>query len=161
MNARLTTMSAAAIAIALVAAGCGGGGDDSAGVAPSKLPAKNNAFVEQADTMCERAREQTPNWTETYEVEHRSDGLSPAALAASASRAGLLATLKAEIEGVNTAGASIGYEPGLDTVIPEMQAILKLVTQDEKLSTAEIEDAFAPTDAMLREYGVTACLKSD
>lgn len=165
MTARLATLLTAAIAIVAIAAGCGGG-DGSASSSTGASSAARASFVKKAVLVCSRAREGGFDRLAAYQKKHRADQLPKAVVTQNAFRAVLLATIKAEIAGLEALEAPAGDEKTIEAMLASLHKAFDEGTKVTKMAHGQtpahqIVARFAAADKELHAYGLTGCTKKE
>jgi hypothetical protein len=133
-------------AVALIAAGCGGGDDDSDTTATSLTKAE---WIAKADTICQQgsqeieqaAKQQFGNQRPTAaEVQQFSLGTA-------------IPSTQTQVDKIRALGAPSGDEDEVNKILDTVQADI-----DEAKSSGKVEDsAFADGNALAKQYGLKVC----
>jgi hypothetical protein len=152
----LIALPAAALAIALIVAGCGGGGSDNEVTASSITKAE---FLKKADAVCERGNEQTQADVAAY-VEEKNFSLSkkqtPAQYTAFI-EAVLVPNVNKEIEEIRDLGAPSGDEDQVEAILSALEDAVAKAQKESKAVVQERTDLFGRASELAKEYGLKAC----
>lgn len=158
MNARLKTTLVAAFVTAVVAVGCGDGGDsaDDAGSAEADSSGKA-VFVKQANAACSQAWEEVLGKATAYVDRHRSGGLPEEVLNARALKAAVLTMIDTEIDAIRALDPPEGDEQQQKAMLATLEAGYdKAKAQRAKLTLSELGDSLK-ADKRLQSYGLSQC----
>jgi hypothetical protein len=151
----------AGIATLLLATGCGGGDDATAGDGTVTKPLTKAAFIKKADSLCAKTREVRFNEAVAYRKSHEKEleALKPVPAEEQIIRAITLPSVEKELEELKALGAPKGQEKKIDTI---MSAIAKGIKGAEKNPYAvelevPLENPFREADELLRAYGFEEC----
>jgi hypothetical protein len=151
MDIRPGFLLAVAMAIAMVAVGCGGDSDDAADNAP---PSKAE-FVKQANAVCERER--AGLMERVAEFERRRAGRRPEP-GADVVHFVYLPTIEAQIFRIEELDVPRGEQTRIDTLLDAERFALDAVAVMPRVpSIAVAERNFAEADKQLRAYGLSSC----
>jgi hypothetical protein len=143
-------------ALALLAAGCGGGGDGTTSTA-SLTKAE---FIKKADEICESAEEKIEREFESFAKEHNLSEKQPPSSKESAEAAEtiLLPNIEGQIEDIRALGAPSGEEQEVEELLTAVEAGVEKGKQDPvAFIEEEGGDPLNKADKMAREYGLKVC----
>jgi hypothetical protein len=167
MNARLTTISAAALAIAAVMAGCGSDSDegstsqtraDGTSVTQSEdvpAPLGKAEFVARVNAAC---REEQAGLTKRVaEFERRQSG--PPEPGADAVHFVFLPTMEAQVWRIEELGVPRGETGRIDAMLDAERFAVDAVAVTPRVpSVAAAARHFANADRLFRAYGLSSCV---
>lgn len=133
---------------ALVAAGCGGGGED------TTTSLTKAEFVKQANALCAKYNKQMAADFAGFLEEHR-DGNSTPALAAEAVAKATIPATKKELEDLRAMPVPSGEEEEVEALLKRRQEALEKIEDEPQFKTAG--DPFEEFNQPLTDYGLTEC----
>ena len=143
------------LAIALIAAGCGGG-DDSTSTTAALTKAQ---FLKQGNQICAEGNKEINTGFEEFAKENNiKENQEPTqAQREELAETVLLPSVTKQVEGVDGLGAPSGDEEQVEEIIDAAEEAIEEGEQDPAALVAEGEDSFAKVDKLAGEYGLTAC----
>jgi hypothetical protein len=127
----------AALALAGLVAGCGGGSD-------ATVSAHTKAsFAKKANVICERGRQEAIS--------------SPAAAGPDGVKRGVLPAIQSSLDGVRALDPPAGDEKQVEAVLDSMQKAIDRAMGMNIATTAELEPIFVPSGSLARKYGISSC----
>jgi hypothetical protein len=153
VSKRLTVLFAGVLAIGLVAAGCGSS-DDGGGVTTSSLTKAQ--FIEQADTICDRAGDEIEAEVESYANENGIDvNREPTD---EQKEEIVVEVIVPNVEGQAEEIAALGAPSGEEDQVGEIVETAAAETADDPGPVINgKEGAFADVNKLAQDFGLTAC----
>jgi hypothetical protein len=142
------------LAIALIAAGCGGGSDSTSTTALSK-----KEFLRQGNQICaEGNKEINAGFEEFIKVNHLSHKQEPTtAQRAELAETVFLPAVTRQVEGVKALGAPSGEEEQVEEIIDAAEEAIEKGEEEPAALVVEKGGPFAKANKLAGEYGLTAC----
>jgi hypothetical protein len=156
LSHRLIALLCGACALALFAAGCGGGGDNTSSTA-SLTKAQ---FIKKADGICESAEEKLESEFESFAKQHNLSEKQPPTQKESAEAAEtiLLPSIEGQVEDIRALGAPSGEEQKVEELLAAVEAGVEKGKQDPVAFIEEEGDnPLNKANKMAREYGLKVC----
>jgi hypothetical protein len=143
-------------ALALVAAGCGGGSDETSSTA-SLTKAQ---FIKKADGICASAEKEIEGEFESFAKEHKLSEKNPPSNEESEEAATtiLIPSIEGQLEDIRALGAPAGEEQKVEELLAAVESAIEKTKEDPvKFIESEGEGDFAHANKMAREYGLMVC----
>jgi hypothetical protein len=156
LSKRLVASIFGVLAIALIAAGCGGG-DDTTSTTAALTKAE---FLKQGNQVC---REGNKEINAGFEEFQKKNNLSRTKEPTEAQKKEVAETvvipgIAKQVEGVAALEAPSGEEDKVDAIVESAEEALETAEEDPAAFVGEEgNDAFAETDKLASAYGLTAC----
>jgi hypothetical protein len=143
------------LAIAMIAAGCGGG-DDSTSTTAALTKAQ---FLKQGNQICaEGNKEIDAGFEEFAEESNLKKNQEPTqAQKEEIAETILLPSVTRQVEGVGDLGAPSGEEEQVEEIIDAAEEAIEEGEEDPAALVSEGEGSFAKANKLAGEYGLTAC----
>jgi len=180
---RPPTPLAIALAMTVLAVGCGGGSDEgpasregstaregsgpeggsggSGSAADTSVTTSSLTkvrFVNRVNAFCTREREELLERMGVYFQKHQSRGGVPAEVLPEANRAVYVPIIEAEIAKIQALGAPAGDEAEIEAFLgAQRKGVEELAAQKEVKSRFQIERIFKEAGDLARVYGLKAC----
>jgi hypothetical protein len=140
------------MAIALVAAGCGGGSDDSDNaLSKSEFLAKGNAICDAGNKEIQTAFEDAIG--KGQPTQEQLDAVVTASLVPS---------IQGQVDDIRDLGAPEGDDGQIGKILDEAELAVQDVKENPSLATQEGgQSPFADVNQQLKEYGLTTCADSE
>jgi hypothetical protein len=140
------------MAIALVAAGCGGDSDD------NDTALTKSQFLAKGNTICEVGNKEIQNAFETSIGKGQPTQEQLNAVVTDS----LVPSIQGQIDGIRGLGAPEGDDGQIGQILDEAELALQDVKENPSLATQEGgQDPFASVNKQLNDYGLTACGSTD
>ncbi len=155
MSKRPIALLAGALAIALIAAGCGSSSDD------STASITKAEFIKKSDAACTKGNEQIESEFQSYA---RKNGISEKkepteAQSTQLSETILLPAVQQEVEEIRALGAPSGEEDKVNAVLDAVEEGIEKGEEDPGSLVTENPAAFAKANKLANEYGFKVCGK--
>jgi hypothetical protein len=149
----------AAVALALIAAGCGGGGDTSSTISTGAL--SKEAFIKKADAICATGNEELQKGFATY-LKKNKKSIIALRHPSKADYQGLIIdvlvpNLEKEIKGIRALGAPSGDEEQIEGFLTALEEGIEVAEDDPKAVTHSSEAIFGIGSRLAKEYGLEVC----
>jgi ethanolamine utilization protein EutP (predicted NTPase) len=157
LEARLTILLIAGIAIVAALAGCGGG-DDSGGTESVTTSSLSKAqFIKKASAACRQERRGLVAEASAYLGKHSSDGPRPVVIA-DMGKAVMAPTVEAEVAAVRKLGAPAGDEEEVEAMLAaDEKGIEEVKDLKEAKSIYQVVRHFYAASELFKAYGFSAC----
>jgi hypothetical protein len=155
LSNRLIALLAGACALALFAAGCGGGDDTSTTASLTKAQ-----FIKKADGICESAEGKLNGEFESFAEKHNLSEKQPPnhKEAEEAATTILIPSIEGQVQDIRALGAPEGDEGQVDELLTAVEDALDTAREDPaEFIESEGEGEFAAANKKAREYGLKAC----
>jgi hypothetical protein len=148
---RWIVLAAAALAVASIAAGCGGGDDETNPNAISKA-----AFIKKADAICTKG---TARLARTFSAFLKKQGLKHLSKADEEELVGklLVPSVRREIKEMRALGAPSGDEDRVDEMIKALEEGVETAEGNPEAVTSSSDVVFGIAARLGGEYGLEAC----
>jgi hypothetical protein len=155
LSKRLAALIGGALAVSLLAAGCGGGSDSNSSTA-SLTKAE---FLKQGNAICKHGNMEIEAEFEKFVKEHHlSQNKQPTqAQLTEASETFLIPMIRKEVDQLKALGAPEGEEAKVDAIIEAAEESLETAEANPTSLTSENGGPFTKTNKLAKEYGLTAC----
>jgi hypothetical protein len=156
LNRGLIASTCGVLAIALLAAGCGGGDEET----ESTASLTKAQFIKQADGICKAGEEEIEVKFESFAKEHKLSDKTPPSHKESEEAANtiLIPAIAGEVKEIRGLGAPSGESEQVDELLSSVEAALDGARKDPvKFIESEGEGEFAKANRMAREYGLKVC----
>jgi hypothetical protein len=138
---------AAMLAVALVAAGCGG--DDN----PSKAE-----FLKKGNAICRKGNQAINQGARrTFLRAGKPSGPPPPAELEKFATDTLIPNVQRQIDQIRDLGAPSGDEDQVNAILDQAQAALDKGKKDPTILTSEKQDPFQTVNKLAKDYGLTVC----
>ncbi|HEY4779934.1 MAG TPA: hypothetical protein VIH47_10110 [Solirubrobacterales bacterium] len=128
MSKRLIAMLAGAMAIAIVAAGCGSSSDDSTGATGALTKVE---FIKQGDAICKKGSEQIQGEANAFARENNIDTSKPTKAQQEEVIAGVLGpALQDQADEISALGAPAGEEGKTEAIVDALEAGAEELEED-------------------------------
>ena len=144
----------AALAMALLAAGCGGGGDSASGESLSK-----EEFVAKADAICKHSNERMEAGFGKFLKAKGVKSLTKPSKAEYEKLIGevMVPNLKREIKELRALGVPDGDEERVEAMLSALEEGEETAERDPKAVTASSDAVFGIASRIAAEYGLEVC----
>jgi hypothetical protein len=143
------------LAIALIAAGCGGSSSSDSTASLTKAE-----FVKQGNAICAIGNKQIEAGFESFAKEnHLSENKQPTeAQAAEIAETVLIPAVTTQIEGIRALGVPSGEEDQVNAILDAAEEGIEKAEEDPGvLLSSNGDNAFGKANKLAREYGLTTC----
>jgi hypothetical protein len=154
LSKRLILAICGVLAIALVAAGCGGGDDETTATLTKAQ------FIKQADGICSAAEDELDSKFEKFGKEHKLSDKHPPNHEESEEAANtiLIPSIEGQVTDIRALGAPSGESDQVDELLTAVEAALEKAKEEPaEFIEEEGEGDFAEANKMAREYGLKVC----
>jgi hypothetical protein len=145
---------AAFAAIAMIAAGCGGGGDsttDSSSLTKAE-------FLKQGNAICAKGNKEIQDGFEEFEEENGLQKKQPTEeQLTEAIETIVLPSVSGQVEGIEALGAPSGDEAKVEAITDAVTEAVEEGEEDPASLTSEKADPFAEANELSNEYGLVKC----
>jgi hypothetical protein len=150
----LVVALAAFAAIAMIVAGCGGGGDST--TESSSLTKAE--FLEQGNSVCAKGNKEIEEGFEEFEKENGLQDKQPTkAQLTEAIETVVLPAVRDQVEGIEALGAPSGEEAKVEAITVAADEAVEEGEEDPASLTSEKADPFAEANELANEYGLVKC----
>jgi len=150
-NVGIKSSLAAALAIAALASGCGGGSN-------SETSSLTKAqFIKRGDAICQRADNQRQLLLEKWVEDHSTESLTTKNGEAAMIKASAIPSLQAEVDGLTALGAPSGDEELINSITRGLEEAIQRIEDDPTGLASYQAAAFNQIDATARKYGFKVC----
>jgi len=150
----LVVALAAFAAIAMIVAGCGGGGDsttDSSSLTKAE-------FLKQGNAVCAKGNKEIEEGFEEFEKENGLQNKQPTEeQLTEAIETIVLPSVRGQVEGIEDLGAPGGEEAKVEAITDAASEALEEGEEDPASLTSEKADPFAKANELSNEYGLVKC----
>jgi hypothetical protein len=155
LSKRLIALLVGAMALAMVAAGCGSDSDDDSSTA-SLTKAQ---FVKQGNAICAAGNKKMEAQFETFAKEHDLSEDKPPSDAQFAELADdvLVPGVTAQVEGLRELPAPSGEEDQVDEILSAAEGAIEETEDDPSAMADDKRDPFAQANKLANAYGLTSC----
>jgi hypothetical protein len=143
------TLFAAALAVAMVVTGCGGGDSSTASITKAK-------FIKQADAACKKGEEEIQKNFAVYVKKHKVEKPTEDDYA-ELIEVVLLPSAEQEIDDIRALGAPSGDEDQVEALLEAREASLEKAQAEPKLVIQNSKKIFGEASQMADEYGLKDC----
>ena len=154
MSKALVLALAAFAAIAMIAAGCGGGGDsttDSSSLTKAE-------FLKQGNAVCAKGNKEIEEGFQEFEKENDlQNGQPTKAQLTEAIETIVLPAVRDQVDGIEELGAPSGEEAKVEAVTDAASEAVEEGEEDPASLTSEKADPFAEANELANEYGLVKC----
>ena len=152
MSKRLFALLVGALALLVLAAGCGGGGDSSSGEALTKAE-----FIKQGDEICKQGEAQLEEETEEFVEENNVDTEKPTA----AQQEAVIETvvgpaLRKQAEEIGELAAPSGEEEAVEEIVTALETGAGKLEEEPK-KALEGENPVEEAGTLAKEFGFKEC----
>jgi hypothetical protein len=152
---RVSVAALLAVAIAVIAAGCGSSGDAATTSTSSITKA---AFLRRANGICAKARSGLLEKAEVYINHHVGKGKSESEVVADAYKAVLVPSIEEQIAEIRTIGFPSGDEQTIETFLNTLQEKDdEIKTLPSVVSRFPVDRILKPAGDLARAYGLDVC----
>jgi hypothetical protein len=149
----------AAAALALIAPGCGSGGDSSSSIATGTL--SKEAFIKKADAICAKGSEAMQKGFSVYLRKNKKSIIAlrhPSKADYQGLIVGVLVpNLEKEIKEIRALGAPSGDEERIEGFLTALEEGIEVAENDPKAVTHSSEAIFGVGSRLAKEYGLEVC----
>lgn len=159
MTSRLTGLLVLGLALAVLVAGCGGDNDGegssnvSADISTSSID--KGGFVEQANAICKREKDQLLSAVIAYQKKHLNEA-SVKVVASTASTV-IEPELDSQIEQIRDLGAPSGDAGEIEVFFTALQDGVDEITTEKPATFDEAEGMLNPAEDAAAKYGIDEC----
>lgn len=154
MSKALVVALAAFAAIAMIVAGCGGGGDsttDSSSLTKAE-------FLKQGNAVCAKGNKEIEEGFQEFEKENGLQNKQPTkAQLTEAIETIVLPAVRDQVEGIEALGAPSGEEAKVEAITDAAGEAAEEGEEDPASLTSEKADPFAEANELANEYGLVKC----
>lgn len=154
MSKALVLALAAFAAIAMIVAGCGGGGDsttDSSSLTKAE-------FLKQGNAVCAKGNKEIEEGFEEFEQENGLQNKQPTkAQLTEAIETVVLPAVRDQVEGIEALGAPSGEEAKVEAITDAAGEAVEEGEEDPASLSSEKADPFAEANELANEYGLVKC----
>lgn len=156
MSKGLIALSVGALAIALIAGGCGGD-DDTSTSSISKA-----AFIKKADAICQagdkRVEAKLAAYLKENVVKESEESVSETnAKATEIAETAVIPAITREIEGLRALGAPSGDEDEIEAILEALEEGLERTEEDPATGLRTNTELFRRAKGLSEEYGLAVC----
>lgn len=154
---RSTMLLVATCAMAVMAGGCGGEGEDR--LSTSSLTKAQ--FVKRANTVCGDERAKVLTRIAAYQEEDGTPGGGEGTAAYDTmAEAVLLPTFNKELDAVTALGAPVGEEEKLEEIVSAQREAIYAAAERTTETYQEVERSFTRASELMWDYGLSRCMVS-
>jgi hypothetical protein len=146
----LIVLFVAALAVALVATGCGGGDSGPASITKAE-------FIEQADAACKKGEEEIQKDFAVYLQERKNQEKATAQDYAELVETVLVPNAEAEIDAIRALGAPSGDEKKVEAMLTAREESIEMSEKDPQAIIKDSKKIFGPASKLAKEYGLKTC----
>lgn len=152
MSKRLIALLVGAMAVAMVAAGCGGDGDDDSSLTKAQ-------FVKQGNAICAAGNKKMEGEFEAFAKEHNlSEKKAPSeAQFTELAEQIIVPGVSTQVEELRGLPAPSGDEEQVDEILTAAEDAVAETEDDPSSVADEKTDPFAEANKLARAYGLTTC----
>jgi hypothetical protein len=147
---------AAAVAIAMIVAGCGGSNDSSSEGSSSLTKAE---FVKQGNAICAKGSEEIETGFKAFEKENNSsENKQPSkAMQMEAAETILIPSVRKQVEGIRDLAAPSGEEQKVDKILSAAEEGIEKSEEDPTILITGSANPFGKSNKLASEYGLVKC----
>jgi ABC-type Fe3+-hydroxamate transport system substrate-binding protein len=158
LSKRLIAMLAGAVAIAVIAAGCGSSSsDDSSSSSTASLTKQQ--FIAQADAICKKGNTEINEGFESFAKENNvPQNQEPSKeQGKEIVETVLVPSLQEQSEGIRALGAPSGDEDEVSAMLDSLDESIEKAEDDPEALFDSKSDPFAKTNELASDYGLKVC----
>jgi hypothetical protein len=150
---RWIVLGAGVLAVTLIVAGCGGGGDEASTSAISKA-----AFAKKAEAICQKGSERAAAAFVSFLKKQKSDARHPSQ-ADEEELVGkvLVPSVKREVKEFRALGAPSGDEDRVKAIIEALEEGVETAEDDPEAVASSSDAVFGIASRLAKEYGLEVC----
>jgi hypothetical protein len=145
---------AAAIVIALVVVGCGGGGD-STGTAANSI--SKEAFIKKVDAICQKGTERMQRAILTFLKQHKDVRRPNKAQSEKLVGSAIVPSVEKEIAAMKMLEAPAGDEDRFSAILSALEEGLETAKENPEAVAASSDAVFGISGRLAGEYGAEVC----
>jgi hypothetical protein len=150
----LVVALAAFVAVGMIVAGCGGGGDSSS----DSSSLTKAEFLKQGNAVCAKGNKEIQEGFEEFEKENGLQNKQPTkAQLKEAIETIVLPAVSKQVEGIEPLGAPSGEEAEVETITDAAGEAVEKGEEDPAALTSEKADPFAEANELANKYGLVKC----
>ena len=153
MGTGRAALAAGLMTIALVIAGCGGGGNSSTGASPIAKA----AFVKKADAICKKSSERLATGFVLFLKKHKNVKRPSEAEYEQLVGTILVPNVEREVKELRALGAPSGDEDRVGEIIEALEEGIETAESDPKAVAGSSDAVFGIASRLAKEYGLEVC----
>jgi hypothetical protein len=147
---RLIALVAGALAICLVAAGCGGGDSSTASITKAE-------FITQADAACKKGEKQIETDFAAYIKEHKDVKNPSEDDYTELVETILVPNATQEVDDIRALGVPSGDDEQVESMLTAFEGAIQTAEDDPQAVIKDTEKVFSESSKLAKEYGLKVC----
>jgi hypothetical protein len=159
LSKRLIVLLASALAMAIVAAGCGSSSDDDSGTTDATVSVTKEQLIKQGDTICKQGNEEIEEGFARFMKDNNvPQGKEPSdEQGVEIVETVIVPNLETQSELIRGIGIPEGDEEQVEAMLDSLDEGIETAENDPEALFKEDTDPFADANAKAQEYGFTEC----